>query len=43
MTALDLGALALIAAAVCLYLGDGLNSIVAAVRELIEIQRKGKP
>ena len=26
-----------------LYLGDGLNSITAAVRELLEVNRRDKP
>ena len=43
MTLTDLAYLTLLAAAVCLYLGDGLNSICAAVRQLIDIQRKDKP
>ena len=43
MTLPDLAYLTLLAAAVCLYLGDGLNSVTAAVRELLEVNRRDKP
>ena len=35
--------LALLAGAAVLYLGDAINATTAAVRELIEVNRRDKP
>jgi len=43
MTLADYILLTILAAAVCLYLGDAINSTTAAVRELLEVNRRDKP
>ena len=43
MTFFDLGWLTFLVVAGVLYLGDGLNSITAALREILAVLRKDKP
>ena len=43
MSVFDLGWITLLVVGACLYLGDGLNSCTAAIRELIQIARRDEP